>query len=163
MKLPKDLEKLMIEQMRNEFESAYVYLGMSSAMARLSFSGTAKWMRSHAKEEVEHATKFYDYLLLRGSRIELSPIGQVSTDYESPLKAFETALANEKKVTATIHKIYDLAVSTKDYEAQNMLDWFIGEQVEEEDQTQYFTDRFSMAKGHVEAILHIDGEAGKKE
>ncbi|MDR1890857.1 MAG: ferritin [Puniceicoccales bacterium] len=163
MKMSKDLEKLIIEQIRNELESAYIYLGMSAAMESMAFSGIAKWMRRQAKEEVEHGMKFYDYLVSRGSKVELLPIAQAATDYKSPLNAFEVALNHEKKVTGLIHKMYDLAVSLKDYESQNMLNWFVTEQIEEEGQTQHFVDRLKFAGDDACAVLRIDKEAGKVE
>ncbi|MDR2738189.1 MAG: ferritin [Puniceicoccales bacterium] len=161
MKMSDELERLMVEQIRNEIESAYIYLGMSSAMETSSLPGTKKWMRMQAKEEIEHGMKFYDYLHSRGANVRLLPIGQVPTTYDSPLSAFEAALTHEKEVTAMIHKMYDVAVAQKDYESQNMLNWFITEQVEEEEQTKYFCDRFRFAGKDPCAILQIDREAGK--
>jgi ferritin len=162
MKMSNDLGKLMVKQVRNEIESAYIYLGMSSAMAVLSLPGSEKWMRAQAKEELEHAMKFYDYLHSRGATVELLSIKQASTSYDSPLSAFEFAFSHEKEVTSAIHEMYDLAVTLKDYESQNMLDWFIAEQIEEQQQTQYFVDRFKFARKDPCAILQIDREAGKR-
>lgn len=159
--MPKDLEKLMIEQLRNELGSAYIYLGMSSAMESMSFMGISKWMRRQAKEEVEHGMKFYDYLISRGSKVELLPIDQAITDYKSPLNAFEVALHHEKSITGFIHKMYDLAVLLKDYESQHMLNWFIAEQIEEESQAQHFVDRLKFAGDNACAVLRIDKEANK--
>ena len=107
--MSKDLEKLMIEQIRNESESGYIYLGMAVAMSDLSFS------KKH-----------------------------------------------EKKITASIHKMYDLAVKDKDYESQNMLNWFINEQIEEEEQTQYMLNRLKLAEKNICATLQIDKEAGAR-
>ena len=163
MKMSAELERLMIEQIRNEIESGYLYLGMSAAMGAKSFTGSSKWLRKQAQEEVEHGMKFYDYLTSRGSRIQLLPINEATTDYDCPLSAFSAALAHEKKVTGMIHRMYDLAVQEKDYESQQFLDWFISEQVEEEDQTQYFVDRFAIAGNDIGAILQIDAEAGARE
>ncbi len=163
MKMSAELERLMIEQVRNEIWSGYVYLGMSSAMGAMSFSGSAKWLRKQAREEVEHGMKFYDYLASRGSKVQLLPISEVSTNYDSPLSVFSAALEHERKVTDMIHKMYDLAVQEMDYESQQMLNWFISEQVEEEEQTQYFVDRFTIAGNDISAILQIDTEAGARE
>lgn len=162
MSISKDLEKLMIEQIRNEIESGYIYLGMAVAMSDLSFSGCAKWMRKQAKEEVEHGMKFFDFLESRGTKIDLLPIAQASTSYKSPIEAFEAALKHEKKITASIHKMYDLAVKDKDYESQNMLNWFINEQIEEEEQTQYMLNRLKLAEKNICATLQIDKEAGAR-
>lgn len=163
MKMSAELERLMIEQVRNEIWSGYVYLGMSSAMGARSFTGSSKWLKKQAQEEVEHGMKFYDYLTSRGATIQLLPIGEATTDYDSPLSAFSAALEHERKVTEMIHKMYDLAVEKKDYESQQFLDWFISEQVEEEEHAQYFVDRFTIAGDNISAILQIDTEAGARE
>ena len=163
MKMSTELENLMIEQGQHELEAAYVYFGIAVAMEDKGFCGIGEWMREQAKEELEHAEKFYNYLLSRGSKPRLLAIPQVSTDYETPLQAFETALEHEQKITGLIHKLYDKAVELKDYESQNMLNWFIKEQIEEEGQVQCFLDRLAIVGNHPGGLLHIDEEAGKRK
>ena len=69
-----------------------------------------------------------------------APIDAVETEWESPLAAFEATLAHEKKVTAMINGIYATAVEEQDYATQSMLQWFINEQVEEEETTREYID-----------------------
>ena len=163
MKISSELEELMVEQGRNELEAAYVYFGIALAMENIGFCGIAKWMRAQTKEELEHAERFYNYLLSRGSKPELLAIPQVSTEYDSPLHAFQKAIEHEQKITLLIHKLYDKAVELKDYESQNMLNWFINEQIEEESQVQAFLDRLAIAGNDSTALLQIDHEAGKRK
>ena len=163
MKLSKKLEKLMNEQISHELHAAYLYLGISVAMGAKAFHGTETWMYAQWKEEIEHSMRFLNYLGERGAAVELLPVEGVSTQYGSPAEAFKAALEHEKKITQKIHDMYDLAVSEKDYESQQMLDWFIKEQIEEEEQTQYFVDRLALAGKDNTAILLIDKEAGERK
>ena len=153
----------MNEQIKHELHAAYLYLGMAVSMEAKAFHGMDTWMRAQWKEEIEHGMRFLTYLGERGASIELLPIEEVSTQYSTPIEAFKAALEHEKKVTQKIHDMYDLAVSEKDYESQQMLDWFIKEQIEEEQQTQYFVDRLTLAGKDNAAILLIDKEAGERK
>jgi ferritin len=76
--------------------------------------------------------KFAKYLQDQGAKVELAAIAAPKTEWKDLLEMFKDALAHEKKVTAWISDIMTLAVEEKDYATQNMLKWFIDEQVEEE-------------------------------
>jgi ferritin len=52
--------------------------------------------------------------------------------WASPLAVFEESLAHERKVTARINALMDLALKEKDHATAAFLQWFITEQVEEE-------------------------------
>lgn len=162
MKISKALEKLLNEQIRNEYESAYIYLGMNVYLRSTPYAGLAKWMGVQAKEEITHGDKLLEYLGERSGTIELLPIAAPKVAYSSPLEAFQTALGHEQKVTNWIHNLYEQAVSDKDYASQSFLRWFVDEQVEEEEQTRHFVDRLQLAANDPSALLIIDKEAGKR-
>ncbi len=130
--LNKKIEAAMNDQLQNELQSAYVYLGMSAYCESQSLSGMATWLREQFEEEQLHAMKFYNFILDRGGHISLKQLDAAPTDYGSPLQVFESALAHEKKVTAAINDLYALANKEQDYASQAWLDWFAQEQVEEE-------------------------------
>jgi ferritin len=163
MKISKDLAQSLNRQMNREYQSAWIYLGMAAYLETTPFCGFAKWMRDQAREELTHGSKFFDYLASREAAIELQPIEAAATDFASPAEAFTAALAHEQKVTAWIHEIYDLAVREKDYGTQKFLDWFIGEQIEEEEQTRDWVDRLRLANGHPGALLSLDFAAGQRK
>ncbi len=162
MKMSKSLEELFNDQIRNEYESAYIYLGMSIYFMNTPFAGFAKWMGLQAKEEITHGDKLLAHLVERSGEIKLLPIDAQKVKYSSPLEAFQVALEHEKKVTNWIHDMYHQAVSDRDYAAQILLDWFINEQVEEEEQTQYFVDRLILAGDNNSTLLFLDKEAGQR-
>lgn len=131
--LSKKIEEAFNAQINAEFWSAYLYLSMSMHFANEGCNGIANWFAVQFKEEQDHATIMMNYVNSRGGKVTLAPIAAVETTWKSPVAAFEDTLAHEKKVTALINNLYTLAVEEKDYASQNMLHWFIDEQVEEEE------------------------------
>ncbi|MBT8764103.1 ferritin [Desulfohalobiaceae bacterium Ax17] len=131
--LSKTMEKALNEQVNAELYSSYLYLSMSAYFQNLNLSGFASWMKAQAQEELFHAMKFYNYVYERGGKVVLQAIAAPPTEWESPLAAFEAALAHEQKVTGLINDLVNLAIEEKDHATNNFLQWFVSEQVEEED------------------------------
>lgn len=127
-------------QINAELWSAYLYLSMSMHFAAEGYSGIANWFAIQFKEEQDHATIFMNYVNSRDGRVTLKPIEGVDTEWPSPLAAFQATLEHERKVTAMINNINAIAIEEKDYATQNMLQWFINEQVEEEQTARDYID-----------------------
>ena len=65
----------------------------------------------------------------------LSPaVAATDTHFESYTHVFERVLAQEKKVTAAIHGLMDIATKEADHTTANFLQWYVAEQREEEAQ-----------------------------
>jgi len=79
-----------------------------------------------------HGIKIYDHVFERGGRTRLAAIETPPAEWASPLAAFEAAFEHEKKITAMIDNLVDIAVSEKDHATNNFLQWYVSEQVEEE-------------------------------
>lgn len=149
-------------QIGHELESAYAYLGMSAWCHAAELTGFASWLRLQAREEVGHAMKFFDYLQERNGRVSLPEIRGSATSYESVLQVFDTALAQERKITRLIHDLYELAGVERDYATQIMLQWFITEQVEEESSAEAMVARLRMLGDSRDALFLLDREAGNR-
>ena len=143
--LSEKLTKAINAQINAELWSAYLYLSMSMHFANKGYSGIANWFAIQFKEEQDHATIFMNYLNARDAKVILEPIAGVENTWESPLAAFAATLAHEQKVTALINDLQALAVEEKDYATQNNLQWFISEQIEEEE----------TARGYIDALEKI--------
>ncbi len=126
------MEQALIRQVNAEWYSAYLYLAMEAYFKSLNLSGFANWMRCQTQEEMFHGIKIYDHVFERGGRTKLSAIETPPEEWASPLAAFEAALEHEKKITAMINDLVDIAVSEKDHATNNFLQWYVAEQVEEE-------------------------------
>jgi len=161
--LNEKIQDALNEQIKNELYSAYLYLSMSAYLEAQDLSGMAKWMRTHNEEEVEHAMKIFDFVNERGGRVTLGAIDAPPADFESPLALFEEALVHEKKVSAMITDLYELAMEEKDYPTQIMLQWFVTEQVEEEDLFGKVCEMVKRTGGKEWHLLALDNELGKRE
>ncbi len=127
------MEAALNKQVNAEIWSAYLYLSMSYDMKDKGFPGMAHWFDLQAKEEFEHARRIMDYIMTRDGKVRFEPVEAVQQEWNSPKDAFADTLKHERVVTGKIHELMDMAVETKDYATQNMLSWFVDEQVEEED------------------------------
>ncbi|HEV3477285.1 MAG TPA: ferritin [Rubrobacteraceae bacterium] len=157
------IQDAMNEQMKNEFYAAYQYLSMAAYCESENLPGFAHWMRTQAREETEHAMKFYDFILDRNGRVVLQAIEGPVVKFGSPLEVFERALEHEQKVTAMINDLYGLAVKENDYASQTFLQWFVTEQVEEEKNTGDVVETLKMIGDKSEALFLLDRELARRE
>ncbi len=145
-------------QINAEFWSAYLYLSMGMHFEAEGRAGIANWFRIQFKEEQAHAEIFMNYLNSRGGRVTLEAIETVPTSWKSPLDAFEQTLAHEEKVTSLINNLYALAESEHDYATRGKLDWFVSEQVEEEETAKNLIDRLKLIGDDGLALYMLDQE-----
>ena len=160
--LSKEIQEAINAQIHHEFHSAYLYLAMSAYMESVNFKGFAHWMRVQAQEEIAHAMKLFDYVNDRNGRVTLRALEQPPAGFKSVLATFEQALEHEVKVTGMIHDLYALANKENDYPTQVALQWFITEQVEEEDSATEVVDRLKIAGEDGAALLMLDTELGAR-
>src|ERR687895_2828991 len=156
------IQDAMNEQMKNEFYAAYQYLSMAAYCESENLPGFAHRMTAQAREETEHAMKFYDFILDRNGRVVLQEIEGPVVEFGSPLEVFEQALEHEQKVTAMINDLYGLAVTENDYASQTFLQWFVTEQVEEEKNAGDVVETLKMVGDKSEALFLLDRELGQR-
>ena len=150
------------EQIKNELFSGYLYLSMSAHFDRENLPGFARWMRLQAQEELAHAMRLFDYVLRRGAQVDLRGIDAPTTDFGPPLSLFESVLEHEREVTGMIHRLFELSGKEGDWAAQQELQWFIAEQVEEEDSVATARDQVRMAGDDQSALLMLDQKFGSR-
>lgn len=145
-------------QINWELYSGYLYLSMASKFADLGMSGGQNWMTVQYQEELAHARIMFSYVLTRGGRVLLDAIPRPETDWRDGLAMFEEALGHEQGVTARIHELASLALELKDHATYNFLQWFIAEQVEEEESAGDMVQKFTMAGEHPAGLYQLDKE-----
>lgn len=160
--LSKVLKDAINEQINKELYSAYLYLSMAAYCEAESLPGFAGWMRAQAQEEQAHAMRFFDYINTRGGRVVLKAIEVPPPVWKSPLEMFEQVLDHERKVTGLINRIYELALSESDYATQIELQWFITEQVEEEESAGAVVEQLKSIGGQPMGVLMLDRELGQR-
>ncbi|KUG27074.1 ferritin-like protein 2 [hydrocarbon metagenome] len=130
--LSKKMEQALNDQVKWEYYSGYLYLAMAAYFEELGLAGFANWMHIQEQEERAHAERFYRFLNERGGRVVLQALDAPPVKWDSPLAVFQESLDHERKVTARIGALMDLAIKEKDHATVAFLQWFISEQVEEE-------------------------------
>ncbi|MFO8009944.1 MAG: ferritin [Dehalococcoidia bacterium] len=145
-------------QLNKEMYSGYLYMAMSAECASLGLKGFANWFMVQYQEEMAHAMKFYDYILRSGNKVRLMAIDQPRIDFDSPLAMFENTLAHEKFVTGLIQGLVDLAEEENDSTTRDLLQWYVKEQVEEEETAGKLLDRVRSAANDKEALMNLDKE-----
>lgn len=160
--LSKKMEKALNDQIQAEIYSAYLYLSMEAYFQSINLTGFASWMRVQYQEEMAHAMKFYGYINERGGRVILQAIESPPSDWESPLAVFEATLEHEQKVTARINDLVDVAIAERDHATNNFLQWFVAEQVEEEDSANGVVEQIKLLGDAQGGIFMLDRELGQR-
>jgi ferritin len=160
--LSKKMEEALNGQTNAEFYSAYLYLSMEAYFGRENLPGFANWMRVQTQEELMHAMKIYDFVLGRGGSVVLRAIEQPPAKWDSPLDVFEAVYKHEQKVTGLINDLVNLAVEEKDHATNSFLQWFVTEQVEEEDNASTVLSQLKLIKDSPQALFMMDKEMGQR-
>lgn len=156
------MQDALNSQINAEIFSAYLYLGISAIFEDMGLKGLAHWMRIQFDEEMMHGLKLFDYVLERGGQIELERIEKPELDIDSPLKAFEVTLEHEQKVTGLINSLVDVAIGESDHASQNFLQWYVGEQVEEESNVNEILQQLRLLGDNPAALFMVDRDLGAR-
>ena len=160
--ISKKTAKAINAQINREFYSAFLYLAMANDAMAKGFKGAANWFNLQFGEEQGHALKFSKYLQEQGAKVEIGAMEKPKGEWKDLLEMFKDSLEHEKKVTAWISEIAELAVTEKDFATQNMLQWFINEQVEEEANATDVIWMLDMSAGSKGALFMADKQLGKR-
>ena len=160
--ISKKMDEALNGQLNAELYSAYLYLSMAAYFESVDLAGFANWMRIQTQEEQFHAMKFYDYIIERGGRVILRPIDAPPSDWDSPFASFKATLEHEQKVTGLVNELVYLARDEKDNASEVFLQWFVNEQVEEEDNVGKVLAQLKLIKDSPEALFMMDKEMGQR-
>ncbi|WP_025209513.1 ferritin [Hippea sp. KM1] len=161
--IAKEMEEALNKQINEELYSAYLYLSMSAWFDSIGLKGFANWMMVQYKEETDHAMRLFNYLSRQGAKIELKAIAEPPKEWKSPLHAMEETLKHEQHITKCINELVDLAEKLKDRATYNMLQWFVDEQVEEEENDRDIIDKLKLVEDSKHGILLVDKELAQRQ
>ena len=163
MKISKTMEITINRQMTNEFESAFLYLSMSTWFSNNNLPGFANWCYVQFLEEQEHAMKFHKYLLDRQGEPIIESVPKPRTSWNDPIELFQHVLDNEIKVTGQINEIYKQAKNEEDYATMSFLNWFLDEQVQEEEQSSDILNKLKLNNDSKSGLMFLDSELAKRK
>jgi ferritin len=156
--LTRKMQSALNKQINAEIYSAYLYLSMGAWSDAQGLDGFANWFKIQYQEEFSHAMKIYDYVYERGGTVTMAQIDEPPTKWKSPLDAFDAVCKHEAKVTGLINKLVDLARKDSDHATDNMLQWFVAEQVEEEDTADKIRSKIKLVGSQGHGLYMIDRE-----
>jgi len=154
------VEKLLNEQVNAEIYSAYLYLSMSAYFESINLPGFAKWTYVQYLEETTHGLKFFRFINERDGNVKLTTIKEPQTEWKSPVDVFDNIYKHEQYVTSLINNIVDVAMQEKDYATNNLLQWYIAEQVEEEANAKLILEQLKRVGESKDGLYMLDKEVG---
>jgi len=152
------IAELLNDQINKELYSAYLYLDMANYYDELDLDGYANYYMIQAQEERDHALLFMKYMQINGLKVTLKAIDQPDKVFDSVLAPLEIAAEHERYVTDLINNIYHEAQLDKDYRAMKFLDWFVDEQMEEEDNADKMISRYKLFGSDPKGLYLLDQE-----
>jgi len=120
------------QQIQMEMLSSSKYLAMAGWCDRNGFDHSAGFFYKQSEEERKHGMKLFRYLCDQGATAYSPEIPGVSQEFDSLRSVFETALDQEIAVTDSINRIISLCRRESDYATEELMKWYVKEQVEEE-------------------------------
>ena len=154
--ISKRLHDAINAQVNAELWSAYLYLAMSLDAENKGYKGVANWFYVQFQEEQAHARIFMNYLNSRDAKVTLLPIDPVPASWDSVLDMFRQTLEHEKKVTSLINNLAFIATDDRDFASINRLNWFIDEQVEEEESARDMIAAVEAVEGNTYGMYMLD-------
>lgn len=160
MLYPQIIEALN-NQIAVEADASYKYLALAAWCDMKAFSGAAKFLFEHSDEERMHMMKLINYVIDQGGQVAIPQVEKPRSDFRSVKEVFQYAYAGEQKVTASINTIVSLCLELKDHTTHNFIQWYVGEQLEEENLYRAILDRIELIGEGGNANYLIDVEIEK--
>jgi len=154
--ISKKMEKVLNGQINKEMYSAYLYMSMSSYADAQGLKGIAHWFMVQYHEEMTHAMKMYEYLQEQGNEVAFGAIAKPEGTFSTALSLFEAALEHERFITRSINEIMDLAIEERDHATKAFLEWYVSEQVEEEQNATEIVQTLKMIGDNSAALFLYD-------
>lgn len=159
--LKSSIEKHLNDQVEREAYACFLYYSMASWMEANGFTGASKFLYSQGDEEMEHMKKIFFYINEAGGRAIMPSVKQPPKDFKSFSEVFEESLKSEQQVTEAIHEIVEACLKEKDYTTFNMMQWYVDEQHEEENQFNTILEKINLLGDGHEGLYLLDKELGE--
>ena len=156
LKISTSLTKALNAQIAMEANAVNNYLAAASWWEVTGYDGAASFFYAQAEEEHQHMLKFVNFLNGQGVPAVIPGTKQPPKTFKSIESICKTALKNEQVVTKAINKMVDIAQKDKDHNTFTFLQFFVNEQIEEEQQFETILQKFNLLGRDKLAIYEID-------
>jgi ferritin len=152
---------MLNEQMKMEAHSSALYLSMSAWCHDQGLIETGDYFKRQSEEERSHMLKIYDYIIDMGGRAISPEVTNIQTDFSDLKDVLETALEAEIKITDSFNRMTGACMKMNDFQTVKFFDWFLNEQMEEEDQARRTIEIYELIGTELDGLYNIDREIGK--
>jgi ferritin len=156
------MEEALNEQLNKELYSSYLYLAMSAYSSSVGLPGFAHWFRVQVEEENIHAMKIFDYINDQGGKVKLKEIKEPPVEFGTAMDMFQQTLKHEQFITRSIHELVALANTEKDDITESFLQWYVKEQVEEEENDNEIIAKLEGKDKNEYVVSSVDAELAKR-
>ena len=156
--LDSKVAKLLNEQINKELYSAYLYLDFSIFYNDKGLDGFANWYMIQAQEERDHAMLMLQYLQNNGEKVTLEAVAKPDKEFKELIDPLKAGLEHEMYVTSLINDIYEAAYNVKDFRTMQFLDWFVKEQLEEEENADKLVNKYKLFGDDPKSLYLLDQE-----
>lgn len=147
VRISKELEKALNDQVTLEAYSAQMYLMLACWADENHLDGVKNFMMKHSQEERIHMAKIIEYIQERGGTVSIDAINKPGPKPNSVIECFESVLNQEIENTTAIYKIVKMSMEEDDWATWNFMQWLVAEQREEEKLALDLLDKAKLAGG----------------
>jgi len=156
------IEAAFNEQIKFEMESAHLYYQLAGWCASQGFEGMSRWLLLQKDEELGHAHRFFSHIAARGGLPKIAALAEPKAEIKSALELFREVYRHELLITNRIDVLLDLARKENDSAGAEFLQWFVREQVEEEEQASRIVLKLERIGPSGAGLVMLDAELGKR-
>ena len=142
--LKEKVEKALNAQIELEAYSSQLYLSMASWAEKKGYNGSALFLYEHADEERGHMLKLFHYINDRDGHAIVPALDKPPHEFDSIKLVFEEVLNHERMISESINNLVGTCIEEKDYTTQNFLQWYVSEQIEEENLAKTNLDKLTL-------------------
>ncbi len=155
--LSKTIQEALNKQVAMEAASSQAYLAMASwAEIQAGLDGVTEFFYQQSDEERMHMLKLIRYINERGGFAVVPPLEQPIITFQSLQRVFEEFLKHEVQVSESINALVGLSLEEMDFATHNFLQWYVSEQIEEENLARTLNDKLELVGDDKSGIYLFD-------
>lgn len=158
--LSQSIQEKLQSQIQKEASSSQLYLAMACWADVKGFSGVAKFLYEQSDEERMHMLKLIKFVNERGGHASIPALETPQKEFDSLKSVFKSILDHEIKVTESINEIITACLKVNDHTTNNFMQWYVTEQLEEEQMAQSIIDKLEMIGSDTSSLYLFDKELG---
>ena len=154
-RLDKKVIEILQKQIKNELNSSQMYRAMSCWLDDQKWPASTKTFFKYADEELTHMTKIYQYLFDRNCKATVPICDEQKDNFKDIKELIEFTLEAEINTTKAWEEISNLAKDKGDNTTHEFAQWFLKEQIEEEEKVRTIIEKIDldMPKYEIDAYI----------